>query len=267
MTVDLLLANVLRISRLELYLQYDRPVTTTEIGIFKDHLKRRLRHEPLQYILGETEFMGLALKVDQNVLIPRPETELLAEKALETIRDLPPGLVRVLDIGTGSGNIAIAIAHLAPETHVTAIDVSEEALAVAAENVDRHGLKNVSLQKLDLFGEIPGDQRFSLVVSNPPYVPADEFDQLEPEIREFEPRRATTDDADGLRFINRISKMAGSHLVPGGALIVEIGFGQSDAALDIVREAGLHNVEIFEDYGAIPRIIRGWQPEGGAPKG
>ncbi|MGB6121420.1 MAG: peptide chain release factor N(5)-glutamine methyltransferase [Bacteroidota bacterium] len=267
LTVDLLLANVLRISRLELYLQYDRPVTATEIRIFKDLLKRRLRHEPLQYILGETEFMGLALKVDQNVLIPRPETELLAEKALETIEDLPPGPARVLDIGTGSGNIAIALAHFAPETHVTAIDVSENALTVAAENVARHGLKNVTLQKLDLFGEIPGDRQFSLVVSNPPYVPADEFEQLQPEIREFEPRRATTDDADGFRFINRISGMAGSYLVPGGALIVEIGYGQSATALDIMRGAGLLNVEIFQDYGSIPRVIRGWQPGGGAPTG
>jgi len=265
LTADLLLASVLRLSRLDLYLQYDRPLTSSEIGTFRDLLKRRLRHEPLQYILGETEFMGLTLKVDPHVLIPRPETELLAEKALETIEDLPPGPVRVLDIGTGSGNIAIALAHYAPEAHVTAIDVSDKALAVAAENVDRHRLKNVSLQKLDLFSEELDDRRFSLVLSNPPYVSADEFEHLQPEVRDFEPKVATTDDADGFRFIKRISELAGSHLLPGGALIVELGAGQSPAALEIVRSAGLVNVEIFKDYSSIPRVIRGWQPDERAP--
>ena len=124
LTVDLLLAHVLGISRLELYLQYDRPLTSTEITRFKDLLKRRLTHEPLQYVLGETEFMGLALKVNPHVLIPRPETELVVEKTLETIKEFSEGAPRVLDIGTGSGNIAIAVAHYAPHVDVTAIDVS-----------------------------------------------------------------------------------------------------------------------------------------------
>jgi release factor glutamine methyltransferase len=265
LTVDLLLASVLRISRLELYLQYDRPLTSTEIQVFKNLLKRRLRHEPLQYILGETEFMGLALKVNNHVLIPRPETELLAEKAVETLRALPAGPVQVLDIGTGSGNIAIALAHFAPDAHVRAIDVSEEALAVAAENAERHGLKNISLQKMDLFSEVPGDRHFGLIVSNPPYVSLDEFQQLQPEIREFEPRGATTDDADGFRFIRRISEMAGLHLVPGGALIMELGYGQSEAALEIMKDAGLVDIQVFDDYASIPRVIRGWRPAGKGP--
>jgi release factor glutamine methyltransferase len=251
---------VLRISRLELYLQYDRPLTPDEIQTFKNLLKRRLRHEPLQYILGETEFMGLTLKVNHHVLIPRPETELLAEKAVETIGDLPPGTVHVLDMGTGSGNLAIAVAHSVPEARVTAVDVSAEALAVAAENVERHGLKNISLQNADLFSADPVNRPYHLIVSNPPYVSLEEFQQLQPEVREFEPRGATTDDADGFRFIRRIAELAGSHLVPGGALIMELGHGQSETALAIMEDAGLVDVQTFDDYASIPRIIRGWQP-------
>jgi release factor glutamine methyltransferase len=258
LTVDLLLAHVLGISRLELYLQYDRPLTSTEITRFKDLLKRRLGHEPLQYILGETEFMGLALKVNPHVLIPRPETELVVEKTLETIKELSEGAPRVLDIGTGSGNIAIAVAHYAPHVVVTALDVSGEALAVAEENVRRHALDNVTLENVDLFSDrLPGPG-FDLVVSNPPYVSAEEFRKLEPEVRDFEPPLATTDESDGLRFMRRISAVAESILNPGGAVILELGHGQSDKTREMFGVAGLEKIQVFEDYASIPRVIRGW---------
>jgi release factor glutamine methyltransferase len=264
-TVDLLLAHVLRLERMSLYLQFDRPLTPAELQQFKSLFKRRLEHEPLQYIVGETSFMGLTLFVDRTVLIPRPETEILVERALETLRLLAVPAPAILDVGTGSGNIAVALGHSMPGGAVVSIDASVDALGTAARNVARHGLTNVTLQQADVFSEAMNGRRFHLVVSNPPYVSAAEFGDLQSEIRDFEPRMATTDEGDGYRFLVRLCSLAPHLLESGGALLVEIGYSQSERVEEMMREAGLLRIETFNDYAGIPRIMRGWkdEPRGG----
>ncbi len=256
LNVELLLSHVLSLKRIELYLNFDRPLTRDELARFKLFFQRRLRHEPLQYITGEAEFMGLKLFVDRSVLIPRPETELLVEKVLETIRASEQERIEVLDIGTGSGNISIALSHFAPNTHVTAIDVSADALRTAAVNVSRHGLSSVTLKEADIFSDFLPGERFDIIVSNPPYISEMEFQSLEPEIREFEPRVATCDSSDGYRFIRRICEIVDVKLCDGGTLFMEIAYDQSGATRSIVEASGLSDVELFNDYAGIPRVLR-----------
>jgi release factor glutamine methyltransferase len=254
--VDLLLAHVLGVRRLDLYLQFDRPLSAAELARFKSLFKRRLNHEPLQYVTGETEFMGLPLWVDRSVLIPRPETELLVETAVAILKTTGKESPEVLDLGTGSGNIAIALAHFLPNLSVTAVDVSGEALATAARNLARHGVKNVRLEQMDLFGPDLEKRHFDLVVSNPPYVSAAEYPTLQAEVRDFEPRVATTDDADGLRFLKRICPLAAATLNVGGAMLVELSYAHGDRAVEIARDAGLSSVDLVDDYAGVRRVLR-----------
>lgn len=257
LNAELLLAHVLQLSRVQLYTQYDRPLGQTELAAFKGLFRRRLSHEPLQYILGETEFMGLQLFVNSTVLIPRPETEQLVERSLETLRALDRTNPTVLDIGTGSGNIAIALGIHSPNTRITAVDLSEAALETAARNVERHQAKNITLLQADVFTDFLPVEAFDLIVSNPPYIAASEFETLQPEVRDFEPKIATTDNGDGLRFIRRISELAMKKLNSGGWLLMEIAYNQSEQGRAIAAQVGLSSVEIFADFSGIPRIIRG----------
>jgi release factor glutamine methyltransferase len=254
--VELLLAHVLSLKRIELYTNFDRPVDRAELAEFKTIFQRRLAREPLQYILGETEFMGLPLFVNEGVLIPRPETEILVEKTLDTIKTFGTQTVEVLDIGTGSGNIAVAIASFASNANVNSIDVSAQALETAARNVHRHGVRSVTLHHADVFAEFLPGRKFDIIVSNPPYVSAKEFALLDPEVRQFEPAVATTDRGDGYRFLKRISEIASHRLHIGGYLLMEIAYDQSIEALHILREAGFSLVEVFNDFGGIPRVVR-----------
>lgn len=253
--VELLLAHVLHCSRLQLYTNYDRPLSADELATFKAFLKRRLAHEPLQYILGTTEFMGIPLRVDRRVLIPRPETEQLVERAVHILGTMNKPRPEVLDIGTGSGNISIAIAKFAPHCVVTAIDVSSEALAVAQENAATNNIHTVTFVQADVFDDFLPHEQFDMIVSNPPYISADEFVLLTPEIRQFEPRIATTDEADGLRVIRRIAQVAQIKLYSGGHLLLEIAYNQGEAASEILRQAGLNGVEVYTDYAGQPRIV------------
>jgi len=253
--VELLLAAVLRIGRLDLYLQFDRPLLPEELASFKTLFRRRLTHEPLQYILGETEFMGLPFAVNPGVLIPRPETEILVEKALEVIRGIGNLPVTVADVGTGSGNIAIAIAHLAPATRVTAVDLSPDALATAAANCTRNQVSNVQLEQADIFADAFGTRTFDIILANPPYVALEEFGQLQEEVRVYEPRMATTDEGNGYRFIERIVSVASVKLNPGGWLFMEIGFGQAEEVRRMALAAGLAVENLYPDYSGIPRVL------------
>ncbi len=254
---ELLLGKVLGLTRLQLYLQYDRPLGAEELGAFKTLFRRRLAHEPLQYILGETEFMGMVFAVDPRVLIPRPETELLVESAAELLRrpDMPAA-PEVLDIGTGSGNIAVALGKFVPGAHILGIDVSEGALEVAARNVAAHGAGNVEVRKGDIREEIFGPGRFDMILSNPPYIPLVEMGGLQPEVRDFEPSVATTDGADGLSLISRVCDVASISLRGRGWLLLEIGFGQGPAVLSLASGRGFPGGDIVSDYGGIPRVFR-----------
>ncbi len=255
--VELLLAHVLHLKRLDLYLQFDRPMNSPELAEFKRLFKRRLTHEPLQYILGETEFMGLPISVDPGVLIPRPETELLVEKAMEIISAGRLSSPTILDIGTGSGNIAIALGHFIPGATIIAMDNSPAALSTAARNIERNEIRNVALVQADLFAGMPVDRSFDMIVSNPPYISLSDYAGLQPEVRDFEPRNASTDGADGFRYFHTISALAAASLKSPGSLLMEIGCGQEAAASEIVARAGLRTVEVFPDVAGIPRVIMG----------
>ncbi|MFN0157847.1 MAG: peptide chain release factor N(5)-glutamine methyltransferase [Bacteroidota bacterium] len=254
--VELLLAYVLQLERIHLYTNFDRPLNPEELAAFKTLFLRRLAHEPLQYIIGETSFMGFDLFVDKNVLIPRPETELLVERVVEYINRVTSDQVEVLDIGTGSGNIPVALAKFASKARITSVDVSAEALAVAARNIKRHAVNAVTLIQGDIFGDMLSGREFDLIISNPPYISLQEFQGLQPEVRDHEPRIATTDEDDGFKFIRRIAQLASLNLKSGGAVLIEIAYNQSANAMQLLGDAGLVEVECFPDYAGIPRIVK-----------
>jgi release factor glutamine methyltransferase len=253
--VELLVAHVLNYSRLQLYTNFDKPLTTEELSRFKELFKRRLAHEPLQYIVGETYFMGLRFCVDSRVLIPRPETEELVDRTLAAIKSLGKENVAVLDIGTGSGNIAIALATLAPSARLTSLDVSADALAVARNNAELHVVDSISFVHADVFSDELPPEKFDIIVSNPPYISLREFSSLPPEVRDFEPRAATTDEGDGFRFIRRIAELAMQKLNREGFLLMELAYNQSTQAQTLLADAGLREIQVFDDYARIPRII------------
>ncbi len=257
LTVELLLGRTLDCSRIELYTNFDKPLLAHDLAAFKQLFKRRVAHEPLQYILGDTEFMGLRFLVDARVLIPRPETELLVEQVIKEFRE--SSSLRILDIGTGSGNIAVSIAHFLPGATVDAIDESEPALAVAEANIHRHALADrVKLSRIDIMSAAPGlrAHEYDLIVSNPPYVSLEEFGQLPPEIKDHEPSIATTDNGDGLTFYRRIADVAKELLRPDGKIFVEIGYGRAGAVETLFTRNGYGAVAIIPDYQGIDRVMR-----------
>jgi release factor glutamine methyltransferase len=240
-----------------LYTNFDRPLIATELGEFKTVLQRRLKHEPIQYILGETEFMGIPLYVNPSVLIPRPETEELVERAVDWIKRLDISRVEVLDIGTGSGNIPIALERFSSNAYITSIDISAEALEVAARNIERHTCSRITLYHLDVFSEMFPGRTFDIIIANPPYISAAEFEQLQPEVKDFEPRIATTDNKDGYWFVSRICEVATKKLKSDGLLFMEVAYNQSVEARRIAAEMGLVDVEVFRDVAGNERMLRG----------
>jgi release factor glutamine methyltransferase len=253
---ELLLADLLELDRVGLYLQFDRPLTMDELTRYRERVGRRARREPLQYILGRAEFWSLPFRVTPAVLVPRPETEVLVEEALLRAE----GCARILDVGTGSGAIAVALAHELPGVTVTAIDISPEALAVAAENARTNGVADrVHLEPGDLQRLPPGD--YDLVVSNPPYIALTDLPELMPEVRDFEPQLALAGGADGLDSYRSLARQAPQLLTAGGWLLLEIGVGQADAVRDLLLGAGLVEVFCRDDYAHLPRVVGGRKPE------
>lgn len=253
--VELMLGHVLSLKRIQLYLQFDRPLTPAELAAFKALFRRRLDHEPLQYILGETDFMGVTLGVAPGVLIPRPETELLVETALKHATSTGKDTMHVLDVGTGSGCIAIGLAHQLPALTVLGIDASEDALAIARKNHVRYPDLHVTFERHDIRSAAWPRGSFDLVLSNPPYIAPAEYETLEPEVRDHEPRAALTDDQDGLAFYRILVALAPRILREGGLLMCEIGHGQSDAVASLARAHGLTVREIIPDLAGVPRVI------------
>ena len=259
LNAELLLAHLLRLTRTRLSVEARRNLDPSLLEAYRVLVERRLSREPLQYIIGEVEFMGLPLYVDNSVLIPRPETEILVEKSLELIRSLSKERVSVLDIGTGSGNIAIALAKFSPCVQVTTIDISREALRTAARNLQRLQVERVVLSQADLFSDFLPGQSFDVIVSNPPYVSAVEFELLQPEIRLFEPRIATTDEGDGLSCIKRILTLAQQKLERSGAILLELGYGQAKDATEIASKCGLVKIAVHDDLSGVPRVLEAWR--------
>jgi len=254
---ELLLAHILNCKRLELYLSFDRPLQKVETDSYRELLKRRGTFEPLQYIIGKVEFYGLEFVVDASVLIPRPETELLVEAIIESTTT--DQRINILDIGSGSGNISIALAKNIPTCKVIGIDISEEAIEISKRNAEVNEVENqVMFVKKNISNgiEIKGN-RFDIVVSNPPYVSLEEFDSLDPELRLYEPKIALTDEGDGLSFYRIIVPLSGSLLNNAGKIFLEIGAGQSEAVKQLLIDNDFNNIVIKKDYSDIERIIIG----------
>jgi len=264
LTIELLLSHVLHLKRIQLYTSFDKPLTEAELGSFKGLLQRRLQHEPLQYIVGTTEFMGIEFAVDRRVLIPRPETEVLVEQAIRFAQDkLSDQSLRILDVGTGSGCIAVSLAVRFENASVVAIDKSSDAIDVARLNAEKNGVeKRLSFSALDFLESSSSDfsSKFNLIVSNPPYISRAEFNELQPEIREFEPSFAVTDDGDGLSFYRRMSQIGKALLESGGAVFVEHAFDQSESARKIFADAGWGSIEPFNDYSGHRRGFAATNP-------
>ncbi len=223
-------------------------------------LERRYRGEPIQYLVGETEFYGLPFKVTRDVLIPRPETEHLVEKVLALAKGFEP--VRVVDVGTGSGAIAVTIAHHLRKAEVTALDLSGAALAVARENAEHNGVgEGIRFLEGDLLAPVAGES-FDIVVSNPPYVPNTDRALIAVEVREFEPPLALFAGEDGLDVYRRLIPEAFAALVPGGFLALEMGFSQAENVRTLLSGAGFAGVEFIADLQGIPRVASAQRPAG-----
>ena len=246
---ELLLAHALEMKRIDLYLAFDRPMVSSELDAARALVARRAGREPVQHILGEWGFRRLTLRVDRRALVPRPETEIVVERCLSLLagRERPC----VLDVGTGTGAIALAIADEQPGARVTGIDVSTDALALARENVERTGLA-VELAEHDLFTGLPSGP-WDLVVSNPPYVAAAEADALAPEVRDFDPHIALF----GEDTVAAVARGAVSVLRGGGALVLEVGDGQAVGVAALLGELGFHDVRITPDLAGRERVVEG----------
>ncbi|HEX9202130.1 MAG TPA: peptide chain release factor N(5)-glutamine methyltransferase [Acidobacteriaceae bacterium] len=259
----LLLLHTLGISRATLLADPDRTLTPRQQAAYDSLILRRLTHEPIQYITGEQEFYGLALCVTPAVLIPRPETEHLVEAVLSEIKQAEldsTAPLHILDIGTGSGAIAVALAHHLPEAHVTATDISPAALEVAASNAARHSLSaRIHFRESDLLESLPpGDSTFDAIVSNPPYVSTADRNTLHPQVREHEPASALFAGADGLGIYRRLIPQALGALKPNGLLALEIGHGQREAIALLLAE--WNDFRFVEDLQQIPRVALARKP-------
>lgn len=250
-----LLSHLLEMDRVHLYLNFDRPMEAAELDAYRALVKRRAAREPLQYILGETEFWSLPMTVNPSVLIPRADTEVLVEEAIARLSDT----ASLLDAGAGSGAIGIALAHEKPGIDVTALDLSPAALKVVQCNAQRNDVaERVSLLEGDLC-RLPA-QRWDMIVSNPPYVPEDTYPTLMPEVRDFEPSLAVTIAGDGLACYRALATQAETALNPGGWLLVEVGVDQAKAVLQLFEQAGLTECFSRADYGGIERVVGGRRP-------
>ena len=248
----LLLLHVLGSSRAALIANYDRVLTAEQQAAYEGLISRRLAYEPIQYITGEQEFYGLGLGVTRAVLIPRPETEQLVEAVLAEVDAAEE--VRVLDVGTGSGAIAIALACHLQRARITAVDVSRAALDVAAANAERHGVAGrIRFMESDLLAGLAPGERFDVIAANPPYVPAQDCDELHPQVADFEPAAALFAGEDGLDVVRRLIPQARAALVRNGLLAMEIGHGQRDAVEALLD--GWNELRFVDDLGGVPRVV------------
>ncbi|MCX7824217.1 MAG: peptide chain release factor N(5)-glutamine methyltransferase [Verrucomicrobiae bacterium] len=256
LTIELMVAHVLKRKRLELYLDFERDVPEPALETLREMVRRRAGGEPLQYVLGVASFYGLEFAVDKRVLIPRPETELLVDYIVKNAGTAPAGRSgpRIVDLGTGSGAIAIALAKNLPDARVLAVEASADALEVARANAKKHGAR-IEVFQGDLFGPLPSDVRFDVIVSNPPYIPSAEIASLPREIRDHEPRAALDGGADGLAVITRMARESKVWLAGGGRVVVELGAGQSEAAQRIFLDNGFRVEKMIPDLTGHPRVL------------
>lgn len=254
--VELLLAHVLGLPRMGLYLNFERELPPAQLDQLREMVRRRGQREPLQHILGSTSFCGFEMAVNTNVLIPRPETELLAESGWEFLNSVSPGPPAALDFGTGSGCLVITMAVKSPLALLLAVDVSAEALEVARQNAGRHHVADrVQFHLGDGFGALPGGLQFDLIVANPPYIPSAEIETLDPEVRDHDPKQALDGGADGLDFYRRLAHEAGAWLKGGGKIMLEFGDGQADSIRNLFEQQKWIVEQTKADYSGRLRIL------------
>lgn len=263
--VELLLAHLLGLPRMRLYLDFERALTPKELEDLRALVVRRGQREPLQHILGTTSFWGLEMTVNSSVLVPRPETEMLAEMAWEFLGKVSNSECRMtngepvgtaLDFGTGSGCLAIALAWKCPTARIVAMDISPEALAVARQNAARHQVESrIEFILGDGLAAVPAGLKFDLIVSNPPYIPSAEIATLDPEVRDHDPRLALDGGADGLDFYRRLAAGAGELLRTGGRIMLEFGDGQAAAVGELFASQKWIVEAVKADYNAKPRFM------------
>lgn len=259
-TAEVLLAHILGLNRIDLYLRHDQPLERDELAQFKSCIKRRVDREPVAYITGEREFWSLTLAVTPDVLIPRPETECLVEAALRLMPDdnAESPACRVLDMGTGSGAIALAVASERPSATVFALDRSPAAIRIARSNARRHALdERVHFFCSNWFSSIGADRRFDVILSNPPYIRREDMADLQPEIVRYEPHGALDGGIRGLDDVAMILRTANGFLRPGGHVLLEIGHDQKSAVQAVARETGDYEPAVFfKDYSGHDRVLQ-----------
>jgi release factor glutamine methyltransferase len=257
--VELLLAHVLKMPRMKLYLNFERALTEPELDALRVLIQRRGQREPLQYIIGSTSFCGIELAVDRRVLIPRPETELLAERAWTHLQEVQKAQTEpavALDLGTGSGCLAIALALHVPGAHIHAVDISSDALALARENAGRHQVsERIRFYQGDFFAAVPPQMLCDLIVSNPPYIPSARIETLEAEVRQYEPPTALDGGLDGLDYYRRIAGQAGAFLKRSGRVMVELDQDGAEATRQAFIQEDWTVEAVEEDYNRQPRIL------------
>ena len=252
--IEIFLQHILDCNKIDLYINFENKVSASDLNTLKGYIKRRLKNEPSQYILGRSNFYGRNFYVDNNVLIPRPETEILINECIEflSMKDNP----EIIDIGTGSGCIGITLAKEIPSSNVIAIDCSEKALAVAEKNAKNIGIKNIDFVKSDFLKQTI-DLRADLLVSNPPYIPKKDVSNLMADVKEYEPSKALTDNLDGLEFYRVFSKKFDPMIKIDGALIVEVGKDEHPLEVKkIIEQSGHLNIEMINDYNGDIRVLK-----------
>ncbi len=257
---EYLLAHALKCDKKDIIINHDKVLNNNETDLFKELIDRRLKREPSQHIIGEEEFWGLTFKVNKDVLIPRPETQLLVKEALNEAKKCSPE-INIIDLCTGSGCIAISMAHELPESKVYAIDISANALEVARENAKRHGVdERITFCEGDLFNPIESlglKGKIDLFLSNPPYVSKKMMEELQPEIDLYEPVLAVAGGEDGFDYYRKIIPEAALYIKPGGFFFLEIGYGQTDGTMSLIEQAKVYkDIEVMKDFADIDRVFK-----------
>ena len=258
LNAEILLGHVLKLSRVNLYVQFERPLSPDELNRFRGYVSRRSKNEPLQYITGQTEFMGLPFKVNPNVLIPRPETEILCEEILK-LKESYNAKTKILDIGTGSGCIAISLAHFWNTADIVAIDISSMALETALENSVINHTENVTFTEQDVFSigrnrELVKD--YEIILANPPYIAKNELDTLQKEVTDFEPQIALTDFDDGLRFYKHIMDLVSDDILRCSWLFFEMSGSQPEKIVAEAKRRNFTNITVINDLAGIKRVLK-----------
>ena len=255
-----ILSKVLEKDKSFVYINLDKWVDEGQEEKFLEIINRRAGGEPMSYIFKTKEFMGIDLFVERGVLIPRWETEILVEYIIDYVKKKTDRKnIKLLDIGIGSGAISLSIAKFCECVEVLGVDISDEAIRISNKNLERLALENVSFRKSDLFEAIGPDEKFSIIVSNPPYIKTDIIDGLQRDVKEFEPELALDGGSDGLLFYRRISKESKSYLLDKGMLIYEIGYDQGENVKKIMIDEGYREIKIIKDLQGLDRIILGFK--------